>query len=211
MSRGEKGGGSALRPPLPAIVRQSLSRRRLAYLGTVDMTSTTTTATSSNGVSVRSGVPCPHLSLMRFTYLPDEDAILMSTNVYTKKYDMLSSSAGALAMGKNEGGVGGQSLVALLVHDFADSSHSSSSHLSSSDSTERNEGGEGMYSITLNGTCSVVNDGKIHHYFLSGLSVSLSCMHVLDCNSHFLLFFHLALSLSLSLSLYFTSSNSTPQ
>ena len=162
----EQGGGGSLRPPLPTIVRQSLSRRRLAYLGTVDIAATTTTKTTSNGVGVGvgCGVPCPHLSLMRFTYLPDEDAILMSTNVYTKKYEMLSAGTGA--MGKKEGGAsGGQALVALLVHDFADSSHSSSSHLPSSDiEQERNEG-EGMYSITLNGTCSVVKDGEIHHYF----------------------------------------------
>ncbi len=148
---------------------------------------------------------------MRFTYLPDEDAILMSTNVYTKKYDMLSSSAGAGAMGKNEGGGAGQALVALLVHDFADSSHSSSAHLPS-DGEERNEG-EGMYSITLNGTCSVVKDGKIHHHFyLSGLPVFLSCTHILVCNSHFLHFFHFALSLSLSLlslSLHIIKFNST--
>jgi hypothetical protein len=104
---------------------------------------------------------------------------------------MLSSSAGALAMGNNEGGGGGQALVALLVHDFADSSHSSSSHLSSSDGEERNEGGEGMYSITLNGTCSVVKDGKIHHYYLSGLPVSLSCTFIL-------LFLHFALSTYIS-------------
>ena len=115
MSSREQG---SLRPPLPAIVRQSLSRRRLAYLGTV-------TSSSAGG-----GVPCPHLSLMRFTYLPEEDAILMSTNVYTKKYDMLSAGVGG--GGEGEGGEGG-ALVALLVHDFADSSHFSS-HSSSSSS-----------------------------------------------------------------------------
>ncbi|KAL3758002.1 hypothetical protein ACHAWU_001394 [Discostella pseudostelligera] len=132
----------SLRPPLPAIVRQSLSRRRLAYLGTV-------TSSSAGG-----GVPCPHLSLMRFTYLPEEDAILMSTNVYTKKYDMLSAGAA----GGGDGGEGG-ALVALLVHDFADSSHfSSHSSSSSSLSEEANNSGGGMYSITLNGTCSVVKD-----------------------------------------------------
>ena len=92
---------------------------------------------------------------MRFTYLPEEDAILMSTNVYTKKYDMLSAGAAGGVSGR--GGGGGGALVALLVHDFADSSHSSST----GDVKEVNgESSGGMYSITLNGTCSVVKDGK---------------------------------------------------
>lgn len=140
-------GSSALRPPLPTIVRQSLSRRRLAYLGTVD----------NANASSSSSTPCPHISLMRFTYLPEDDAILMSTNVYTKKYDMLSAGGGS---------EGGGALVALLVHDFADSSHTPSPSSSSSLSTSSKEmvGGKdgkggGMYSITLNGTCTVVEDG----------------------------------------------------
>lgn len=152
-----RGQGGSLRPPLPSIVRQSLSRRRLAYLGTVDITTSSSTtggdgATESGGGG---GVPYPHLSLMRFTYLPEEDAILMSTNVYTKKYDMLSAGAAGGVSGR--GGGGGGALVALLVHDFADSSHSSST----GDVKEVNgESSGGMYSITLNGTCSVVKDGK---------------------------------------------------
>ena len=151
-----RGQGGSLRPPLPSIVRQSLSRRRLAYLGTVDITTSSTTggdgATESGGGG-GGGVPYPHLSLMRFTYLPEEDAILMSTNVYTKKYDMLSAGAAGGVSGR---GGGGGALVALLVHDFADSSHSSST----GDVKEVNGESGGMYSITLNGTCSVVKDGK---------------------------------------------------
>lgn len=159
MSSREQG---SLRPPLPAIVRQSLSRRRLAYLGTV-------TSSSAGG-----GVPCPHLSLMRFTYLPEEDAILMSTNVYTKKYDMLSAGAA----GGGDGGEGG-ALVALLVHDFADSSHfSSHSSSSSSLSEEANNSGGGMYSITLNGTCSVVKDGK--DCVMISCSVFIFALHALQ-------------------------------
>ena len=155
-----RGQGGSLRPPLPSIVRQSLSRRRLAYLGTVDITTSSTTggdgaAESGGGGGGGGGVPYPHLSLMRFTYLPEEDAILMSTNVYTKKYDMLSAGAAGGVSGR--GGGGGGALVALLVHDFADSSHSSST----GDVKEVNgESSGGMYSITLNGTCSVVKDGK---------------------------------------------------
>ena len=156
-----RGQGGSLRPPLPSIVRQSLSRRRLAYLGTVDITTSSSTTggdgatESGGGGGGGGGVPYPHLSLMRFTYLPEEDAILMSTNVYTKKYDMLSAGAAGGVSGR--GGGGGGALVALLVHDFADSSHSSST----GDVKEVNgESSGGMYSITLNGTCSVVKDGK---------------------------------------------------
>lgn len=51
----------------------------------------------------------------------------MSTNVKTKKYDMLEKQNG----------------VALLIHEFGDGDNLN-----------------GEYSITLNGTCSVVRDGK---------------------------------------------------
>jgi hypothetical protein len=64
---------------------------------------------------------------MRFTYLPEEETIVMSTNVKTKKYDMLEKQNG----------------VALLIHDFGEGDNLS-----------------GEYSITLNGICSVVRDGK---------------------------------------------------
>mmetsp|Transcript_21523 Transcript_21523/g.49343 ORF Transcript_21523/g.49343 Transcript_21523/m.49343 type:complete len:222 (-) Transcript_21523:184-849(-) len=100
-----------LKPPLPPVVKKVLSRCRLAYLSTVD-----------------SEIHSSHLSLMRFTYLPEEELIIMSTNRMTKKYDMISRQKG----------------VALLIHDFAD------------------EGGAdrltGEFSITMNGTCSVVGD-----------------------------------------------------
>ncbi|KAL7433215.1 hypothetical protein ACHAXM_003454 [Skeletonema potamos] len=99
-----------LRPPLPEIVQRVLSRCSFAYLSTIDVDSTSS-----------------HLSLMRFTYLPDEETIVMSTNVKTKKYDMLEKQNG----------------VALLIHDFGDGNNLT-----------------GEYSITLNGTCSVVRDGK---------------------------------------------------
>ena len=106
-----------LRPPLPDVVRRVLSRCRLSYLSTVDV-----------------GSQSSHLSLMRFTYLPEEETIVMSTNVKTKKYDMLEQQSG----------------VALLIHDFSESSAgedaSGASRLT------------GEYSITLNGTCSVVKD-----------------------------------------------------
>jgi hypothetical protein len=59
----------------------------------------------------------------------------MSTNIYTKKYEMLEMQNG----------------VALLIHDFSEGG-------SCSDDTGVRLTGE--YSITLNGTCSVVKDGK---------------------------------------------------
>jgi hypothetical protein len=115
-----------LRPPLPEIVRRVLSRCRFAYLSTVD-------------VDTRSS----HLSLMRFTYHPEEEIIIMSTNVKTKKYDMLEMGGGG---------------VALLVHDFSDTQDGN-------DGGGRGEVGTtlpltGEYSITLNGTCSIVRDGE---------------------------------------------------
>ena len=58
----------------------------------------------------------------------------MSTNIYTKKYEMLEKQNG----------------VALLIHDFSEGG-------GSVDDTIRLTG---EYSITLNGTCSVVKDGK---------------------------------------------------
>jgi len=97
-----------LRPPLPEIVQRVLSRCSFAYLSTIDVDSTSS-----------------HLSLMRFTYLPEEETIVMSTNVKTKKYDMLEKQNG----------------VALLIHDFGEGDNLT-----------------GEYSITLNGTCSVVRD-----------------------------------------------------
>lgn len=67
----------------------------------------------------------------------------MSTNVKTKKYDMLEKQSG----------------VALLIHDFAE------------------QGGE--YSITLNGNCSVVKDGK--QYEPTDHGVHCAC-HFVRCH-----------------------------
>lgn len=65
----------------------------------------------------------------------------MSTNVKTKKYDMLEKQNG----------------VALLIHDFGDGNNLT-----------------GEYSITLNGTCSVVRDGKRKCRASSSLHYSIS-------------------------------------
>lgn len=100
---------SQLKPPFPELVRGMLSKCRLAYLSTVD---------SEMGSS--------HLSLMRFTYLNDPEdgeVVIMSTNIKTKKFEMLQRQKG----------------VALLVHDFGQNSVSA-----------------GLYSITLNGNCRIV-------------------------------------------------------
>eukprot|EP00978_Attheya_sp_CCMP212_P017251 scaffold45905_cov51-Attheya_sp.AAC.1 len=76
---------SPIRPPLPKLVQRLLSRCRLSYLSTIDAP-----AQSS------------HLSLMRFTYLLEEEVIIMSTQRKTKKFAMLEQQRG----------------VSLLVHDF---------------------------------------------------------------------------------------------
>ena len=86
-----------LRPPLPEIIQRLLSRCRFAYLSTVDVDSNSS-----------------HLSLMRFTYLPEEEIIIMSTNVKTKKYDMLERQSG----------------VALLIHDFGEEEASATGEFS---------------------------------------------------------------------------------
>ena len=114
----------ALRPPFPPAVKHLLQTCRLAYLSTVDASNAATAASSSSSSSPQLS---SHLSLMRFTYLPSEEVIVMSTNRHTKKYDMLLQQRG----------------VALLVHDFGGGTTSSG-------------GGSGEYSITLNGTCSIL-------------------------------------------------------
>ena len=70
---------------------------------------------------------------MRFTYLPEEELIIMSTNRMTKKYDMISRQKG----------------VALLIHDFSDEGGGGDDRLT------------GEFSITMNGACSVVEDAVL--------------------------------------------------
>lgn len=84
---------------------------------------------------------------MRFTYLPEEETIIMSTNRRTKKYDMLEKQSG----------------VALLIHNFEEVAEH---HTASDGDDEEAESSAapkkltGEFSITLNGNCSVVKDGK---------------------------------------------------
>jgi len=76
-----------IRPPFPPVIREMLSSCRLAYLSTVQENSS-------------------HLSLMRFTYINDDDdgeVIIMTTRRETKKFNMLKEQNG----------------VALLIHDFS--------------------------------------------------------------------------------------------
>ena len=137
--------GSQLKPPFPELVREMLSKCRLAYLSTVD-----------------SAMESSHLSLMRFTYLNDPDdgeVVIMSTNTKTKKFEMLQRQKG----------------VALLVHDFGQNSLSA-----------------GLYSITLNGNCRVVdNQAKSDYYrkmhlahnpdypqFIIGDDIAILCIDV---------------------------------
>jgi general stress protein 26 len=97
-----------LHPPFPLVVQKLLQSSRLAYLSTFD---------ADAGTS--------HLCLMRFTYFSSEEVIIMSTNRYTKKYEMLKKQRG----------------VAVLVHDFGGGDNTNGNH-----------------SITLNGTCSIIED-----------------------------------------------------
>jgi type II secretory pathway pseudopilin PulG len=85
---------STLKPPFPQIVRDMLSKCRLAYLSTVD------------------GAMSSHLSLMRFTYFCDSvdgELVIMSTNKNTKKFDMLQQQSGVallvhdFSQGQNDG------------------------------------------------------------------------------------------------------------
>ncbi len=79
-----------------------------------------------------------HLSLMRFTYCVDKDdgeVVIMTTNKNTKKFNILQKQNG----------------VALLVHDFPQFD---------SEGAARAEARKGIYSITLNGQCQIVEDGE---------------------------------------------------
>eukprot|EP00980_Cylindrotheca_fusiformis_P013481 scaffold3437_cov113-Cylindrotheca_fusiformis.AAC.48 len=90
-----------IKPPFPHPVRDMLSKCNLAYLSTIDATSTDPNLNPNNSSELSS-----HLSLMRFTYINDADdgeVVIMSTNMETKKYEMLQRQKG----------------VALLVHDFS--------------------------------------------------------------------------------------------
>ena len=77
--------GSICYSDFPPVVKDVLERCKLAYLATVDREDDSS-----------------HLSLMRFTYLPEDGVIVMSTNMKTKKFSMLQKQTG----------------VALLVNDF---------------------------------------------------------------------------------------------
>jgi hypothetical protein len=142
--------GQPIRPPLPSIIQQLLSHCRLAYLSTVDSDAQTS-----------------HLSLMRFTYLPEEEVIILSTNRNTKKYDMLTQQKG----------------VALLVHDFGSGESSSSSSTNNTVSAG--------YSITLNGTCQIeagpnaerhraahLQHNPDYPQFIVGPEIAILCIHV---------------------------------
>jgi len=131
-----------VRPPFPKILRDALSACTLAYLSTVDYNTS-------------------HLSLMRFTYLAngsysdsngnvgnDKDVIILSTNRHTKKYEMLQKQNG----------------VALLVHDFREVDHDDEKYdiVDDNDIDDNNiddSSQRGLYSITLNGNCRIVEEG----------------------------------------------------
>ena len=148
--------GETIRPPLPKVIQTLLSHCRLAYLSTVDI---------ENNSS--------HLSLMRFTYLKDEEVIILSTNKRTKKYDILRKQKG----------------LALLVHEFGQFSNEG--------------GGCGSiagYSITLNGECQIETGEEAERHraahlkhnpgypqFIVGDDIVILCVNVTSariCNIH---------------------------
>ncbi len=107
---------NVIRPPFPQAIKTMLLRCRLAYLSTV-------------------ADDAAHLSLMRFTYVNDEEdgeVIILSTQRNTKKYDHLTKQQG----------------VAILVHDF----------------DQFKEGSDGIHSITLNGDCRILHGEKAERY-----------------------------------------------
>lgn len=110
---------------------------------------------------------------MRFTYLPREETIVMSTNIKTKKYDMLERQSG----------------VALLIHDFAEKTDQQQTysfhHTVVDEEDEKNEAPKltGEYSITLNGTCSVVKDGK--KYILCIIAVYMCIVRYANTETKF--------------------------
>lgn len=142
---------SVIKPPFPQTLRDMLSKCRLAYLSTVDMQ-----AISS------------HLSLMRFTYLHDEEdgeVVIMSTNKDTKKFQMLKQQNG----------------VSLLVHDF---------DKAQSDGSGNKEPQE-TRSITLNGNCRILSGSDEEKYrkkhlehnpdypqFIVGEDIAVLCINV---------------------------------
>jgi hypothetical protein len=115
-----------------------LSKCRLAYLSTVDMITTEANVMLSS-----------HLSLMRFTYLKDDehgdgDVIIMSTNRKTKKYDILLR----------------HKQVALLVHDFYQFDEDTNSSV-----IQRSDGESGDNVNVITSTCSITLNGECHILF----------------------------------------------
>lgn len=86
---------SLIKPPFPQVLVDMLNSSHLAYLSTVDIEDASS-----------------HLSLMRYTYLQEEQLLVLSTNRKTKKYQMLTQQRG----------------VSLLVHDFDNTMDSSGAY-----------------------------------------------------------------------------------
>mmetsp|Transcript_52111 Transcript_52111/g.93397 ORF Transcript_52111/g.93397 Transcript_52111/m.93397 type:complete len:243 (-) Transcript_52111:130-858(-) len=114
-----------VKPPLPQAVVMLLQQSRLGYLSTA----TTDGETAS-----------PHLSLMTFTYVQEDEVIIMTTRKDTQKYHNLLSL----------------SRVAMLVHDFPT--------IRTEDAALANKFTK-TYSITLYGTVSLAADkAQEEHY-----------------------------------------------
>ena len=118
--------GSIIKPPLPAEVIAILEATRLCHLST----------NSSEGA---------HLSLMNFTYVQDEELIIMSTRRDTRKFQLLQDS----------------SQVSLLIHDFnSPATFGRAAEIKESEGgagrgTYSEEAETGTYSITLSGNAQI--------------------------------------------------------
>jgi general stress protein 26 len=144
-----------IRPPLPWIIQKLLSDCRLAYLATVDIDCEGTNASS-------------HLSLMRFTYIKEEEVIILSTRKQTKKFDILKKLHN----------------VALLVHDFGSDQQSSLGYsITLNGECTIVESGEEMERYRA----AHLNHNPDYPQFIVGEDIAILCIHVTSarvCNIH---------------------------
>jgi hypothetical protein len=144
-----------IRPPFPWIIQKLLSDCRLAYLATVDI--------NCEGLNASS-----HLSLMRFTYIKEEEVIILSTRKQTKKFDILKKL-------KN---------VALLVHDFGGDQQSSLGYsITLNGECIIIESGEEMERYRA----AHLKHNPDYPQFIVGEDIAILCIHVTSarvCNIH---------------------------
>lgn len=144
-----------IHPPLPWIIQKLLSDCRLAYLATVDVSPEGNNASS-------------HLSLMRFTYIKDEEIIILSTRKQTKKFDILKKLQN----------------VALLVHDFGGEQQPSLGYsITLNGECTIIENGEEMERYRA----AHLKHNPDYPQFIVGEDIAILCVHVTSarvCNIH---------------------------